>query len=310
MLKNIRIKWGRFNLNKTVAVVVTYNRRELLKKCIEGIRGQKDATCDIIVIDNHSTDGTGDMLLPLIDAGVIQYYLMDSNLGCAEGTMRGMEIAVKKGYQYIWIMDDDVFPHDNTLAILLEKDKKLHGDWGMLSSIAYWTDGSLCKANIQKKGVFSFLKKSDYKKELVPIKMSSLASMFIKSDVIKDVGLLIGEYGIYTEDYEFTNRVAKKYPMYAVPASKVTHAMKVNMKVNIAKDSPDRMYRYECLYRNDVHCYKQYGVIGYLYLLLKFVHAILLIALVAQDNKRGRIKMVANGYREGFKFNPVIRKVD
>lgn len=296
------------NKNEVVAVVVTYNRKELLQQCLKGIFSQKNATCDVIIIDNASDDGTEDMLKALIDNNKIIYYRMEANLGCAEGTKRGMKDAVLRGYKYIWIMDDDVFPHEDTLSVLLEKDKKLDGNWGMMSSIAYWTDGSLCKANIQKKGVFTFLKDKDYKKELVPIKMMSLASMFIKADVIKDVGLLIGEYGIYTEDYEFTSRVARKYPVFAVPESKVTHAMKVNMKVNIVKDTPDRMYRYEYLYRNDVHCYKQYGIKGWIYLIFKYFYT--LMQIVFKTNNKKMISTLNNGYINGLKFQPFIENVN
>lgn len=45
--------------------------------------------------------------------------------------------------------------------------------------------------------------------------------------------------------------------------------MKINRKVNLVKDTPDRLYRYKHLYKNDVHCYKKLGIKGNFYLLLK-----------------------------------------
>ena len=39
------------------AVVVTYNRLELLQQCVEALRNQS-TTCDILIVDNASTDGT------------------------------------------------------------------------------------------------------------------------------------------------------------------------------------------------------------------------------------------------------------
>lgn len=45
-------------MNKIAAVVVTYNRKELLKKCIQHILEQTVDSLDIVVIDNGSTDGT------------------------------------------------------------------------------------------------------------------------------------------------------------------------------------------------------------------------------------------------------------
>lgn len=49
-------------MTTTAAVVVTCNRRELLKQCITHLLGQAGASCDIFIIDNASTDGTEEMV--------------------------------------------------------------------------------------------------------------------------------------------------------------------------------------------------------------------------------------------------------
>ena len=45
------------------AIVVTYNRKELLIKCLEAIRKQTHKPDAIYIIDNLSTDGTPELLL-------------------------------------------------------------------------------------------------------------------------------------------------------------------------------------------------------------------------------------------------------
>ncbi|MEA2426991.1 MAG: rhamnopyranosyl-N-acetylglucosaminyl-diphospho-decaprenol beta,3/1,4-galactofuranosyltransferase, partial [Thermoleophilaceae bacterium] len=54
------------------AAVVTHNRRELLGQCVEAILAQTRPVSKVLVIDNASTDGTGDHLreLGLLDRGV------------------------------------------------------------------------------------------------------------------------------------------------------------------------------------------------------------------------------------------------
>lgn len=47
---------------KVTAVVVTYNRKTLLKECIESLLAQTYKNLDILVIDNASTDGTEDFV--------------------------------------------------------------------------------------------------------------------------------------------------------------------------------------------------------------------------------------------------------
>ena len=49
-------------MNKTVAIVVTYNRKELLRENIEALLSQENAELDILIIDNASTDGTEEMV--------------------------------------------------------------------------------------------------------------------------------------------------------------------------------------------------------------------------------------------------------
>ncbi|MDX9924653.1 MAG: glycosyltransferase, partial [Ignavibacteriaceae bacterium] len=47
---------------KIAAVVVTYNRLEYLKKCIDSLYNQSHQINKIIVIDNSSDDGTWEYL--------------------------------------------------------------------------------------------------------------------------------------------------------------------------------------------------------------------------------------------------------
>ena len=75
-------------MRDTVAVVVTYNRKELLRGCLRCLREQK-SPCDILVVDNASTDGTEEMLRPMIDAGEIRYHNTGENLGGAGGFSEG-----------------------------------------------------------------------------------------------------------------------------------------------------------------------------------------------------------------------------
>ena len=45
---------------EVIAVVVTYNRKELLKECINALKKQSYKNCKILVVDNGSTDNTYD----------------------------------------------------------------------------------------------------------------------------------------------------------------------------------------------------------------------------------------------------------
>lgn len=142
-------------MNAAAAVVVTYNRMELLKQNIKKLLEQS-YPCDILVVDNASTDGTDKAMLSMEEAGMLLYRNTEANLGGAGGFNFGMRWAVEAGYSYIWVMDDDCLPSPDALEKLMEADKLLDGNYGWLSSVALWTDGRECKMNRQK------LKKSFY----------------------------------------------------------------------------------------------------------------------------------------------------
>ena len=153
------------------------------------------------------------------------------------------------------------------------------------------------------------MKDSDYQRELVKVMFVSLASMFVRADVVREVGLPHGEFFIYTEDYEFCARVGRKYPIYVVPACRVTHAMKVNAKVNFAAEAEDRLYRYKYLYRNDVNCYRQFGLKGWLYLFVKFSYTALNVLLRSRGQRLQKLGVLINGFKEGLSFRPEIRRI-
>lgn len=99
---------------KITAVVVTFNRLELLKQGIECLRKQQKLT-GIIVVNNGSTDGTREWLNA--QPGLLVVH--QDNVGGSGGFYTGIERAYSEGADWIWCMDDDVFPHPDCLDRLL-----------------------------------------------------------------------------------------------------------------------------------------------------------------------------------------------
>lgn len=291
------------------AVVVTYNRKEKLKKCIECLLGQVGSKCNVLIVNNASTDGTEEMIKSEFMLPEIHYYNTGKNLGGAGGFEFGVKEAVLKGYKYIWIMDDDTWPGEKSLSELLKADKALDEKWGFLSSVAYWTDGSICRMNIQKKNIFKHIGKREYKMEYAPIRMCSFVSLLVKSEIVKKIGLPIGDYFIWTDDYEYTGRISKEYPCYMVSGSKVLHAMSKHTRVNFAKDDSDRIERYKYIYRNDVHCYRQYGINGWAYILLKDLYSIANVLVFSKTNKISKVMTILKGFNEGIHYAPPVHYV-
>lgn len=290
------------------AVVVTYNRKEMLIECIKCLENQTVKRHDILVIDNASTDGTEDDLKPLADSGKILYYNTGENLGGAGGFSYGIERAATLGYEYIWLMDDDTMARQDTLEKLLSADEKLGGSYGFLSSTALWTDGSVCRMNIQKKDVFSHLDGKPKPLELIGV--ATFVSLFLKTDVVRQVGLPVKEFFIWTDDVEYTDRISAKYPCYLVRDSIVVHAMKSNIGVDLASENSGRLERYGYCYRNEMYVYRRHGIKGALYLVAKDGYHALRILLKSKGSRMKKLKVLLAGIREGFRFRPEIRYLE
>lgn len=290
-------------MNKTAAVVVTFNRLEILKKCIDCLEKQT-VGADIIIADNASTDGTQEALAPLCDEGRIIYFNTGANLGGAGGFSFGIEKALQLGYEYIWLMDDDTMAHPDTLEKLFEADSRLEGNYGFLSSTALWTDGTPCRMNVQKRNVFSHL--SGDPQPLERIGVATFVSMFTKACVVRDVGLPIKEFFIWTDDVEYTDRISAKYPCYLVRGSVVTHEMKNNIGVNLASDDSERIERYRYCYRNEVYVYRRHGFKGACYLIAKNGYHALRILLFSHGRRFKKLGVLFGGIRDGLSFKPPI----
>ncbi len=293
-------------MNDTAAIVVTYNRKELLNECIKGLKEQTEKA-DIIIIDNMSTDGTLKMLQPLIDANEIIYHSTGKNIGGAGGFYEGIRLAYKLGYKYFWLMDDDCIPKKNSLEQLKLADKELNGEYGFICSKVLWTNNQICLMNIPKLTLSK--KVTDFHSTLVSIKMGTFVSFLTKRSVVEKVGLPIKDFFIWGDDVEYSQRISAQYPCYLINNSVVIHKTKNNEGSNIATDDFNRVNRYKLAYRNEMYLYREIGVKGYLYQVARLNLHIFRVIFKSRDHKIRRLKTIILGTKNGIKFHPEIKKV-
>ncbi len=290
-----------------VAVVVTYNRKNLLRESIEALIKQHYDDLRILVVDNNSTDGTYNYIEELINNKRVCYSNTGANLGGAGGFNYGIRMAVEMGADYVWVMDDDCIVHDDTLIKLLDVSENLKGKYGFLSSKVLWKDGNICEMNIQRRTLSKNVR--DFDTELVPVAMASFVSLFLPSSVIRANGLPIKDFFIWTDDWEYTRRLSRKYPCYLVNSSVVTHKSKNNIGAKIDTDEPNRLDRYNYLYRNDMYLYRREGIRGFFYVIPRLCWHIVRVLKSKCKDKKKRIKIIVDASRQGLKFDPEIEYI-
>lgn len=113
------------------AVIVTYNRKELLQKNIEMLLAQTIQIDTVFVVDNCSTDGTCGILKQRgwLDDEHFVYIRTQSNIGGAGGFYTGTKAAYDAGADWIVLMDDDgCMADEHTLEYLHAEALRLYQD--------------------------------------------------------------------------------------------------------------------------------------------------------------------------------------
>ena len=100
-----------------VAVVVTWNRHDLLLEVLSALRSQTVPVSRVVVVDNASTDGTAETLRAQGEDVVT--VTARTNTGGAGGFAIGIRRALELGCDAVWLMDDDTVPEPEALAALV-----------------------------------------------------------------------------------------------------------------------------------------------------------------------------------------------
>jgi rhamnopyranosyl-N-acetylglucosaminyl-diphospho-decaprenol beta-1,3/1,4-galactofuranosyltransferase len=113
---------------RIVAVVVTFNRLALLQRLVARLR-ETESLAEILVVDNASTDGTGEWLATQPEP--VTAVRLTENRGGAGGFHVGTQAAYDAGADLIWLMDDDGIPEPDCLKVLL-------GHWDTDGGYDFW----------------------------------------------------------------------------------------------------------------------------------------------------------------------------
>ncbi|MGH7425259.1 MAG: glycosyltransferase, partial [Candidatus Methylomirabilales bacterium] len=103
---------------RVAAVVVTFNRREVLREALNALLSQT-VPLTVLVVDNGSGDSTGRMIEA--EFPDVVYLGQADNLGPAGGFAVGVEEALRRGAAWVWLFNDDDRPSPDALAHLLER---------------------------------------------------------------------------------------------------------------------------------------------------------------------------------------------
>ncbi|MEV7661094.1 glycosyltransferase [Paenarthrobacter sp. NPDC089316] len=217
-----------------VAVVVTFNRRELLQTTLEGITAGSRVPDAIVIVDNASTDGTAEFLRTYQGPVPADVVTLNTNVGGAGGFVVGMERAVLDHHaDHVWIMDDDTEPQPGALREALDVSEAYQQETGQapafIASRVVWTDGRDHPMNRMRPrmGASEDLRSAAARIGATQIRSASFVSVLIRAEEIKQHGLPIADYFIWNDDLEYTARISRNGTALTTNASVANHHTKV-----------------------------------------------------------------------------------
>lgn len=107
---------------KLLTIIVTYNGKKWMDRCLGSLRKSSLST-DVLVVDNGSTDGTIEYIRS--EFPEVQLHCAGENLGFGKANNIGLQKAVREGYDYVYLLNQDawVFPHTfERLVAAMEAD--------------------------------------------------------------------------------------------------------------------------------------------------------------------------------------------
>lgn len=290
---------------KIDAVVVTFNRLEKLKECVETL--SKFNLRNIFIINNASTDKTAAYLEQAqTEINNLRIFNLPKNLGGAGGFNFGMKKFIENSTSdYVWIMDDDTIPQ-NAAMELLGKGLENNSDAGFAIGQVYWTDWNLAQMNLP---VLS--KKQPLDRKVRWVDSASFVAIMFKRQAILKVGYPISEFFIWGDDVEYTNRIVRQgFKGIQIMEAEIIHKMGANVGINILDENYNqgRIKRYFFNYRNRLYLNRQKGILSVIKTLLGRIVWSLRILFSKNDFKKLKLSVLYKGTVAGIFFDPKIEK--
>lgn len=214
-----------------VAVVVTWNRRDLLITSLRAVLAQTRPPDRVVVVDNASTDGTAQMLsadFSRRDFPTVDVVRSSRNVGGAGGFALGIRRALMRcpGVDAVWLLDDDTVPEPGALAALLQSRTTYPGPTpALVASRVVWTDGRDHPMNTPRRRVGSrpAQRRAADAAACTPVRSASFVSVLLDAAVIGQRGLPVADYFLWNDDFEYTTRLIRGNVGLLCPASVVVH---------------------------------------------------------------------------------------
>ena len=210
---------------KVSIIIVNYNGKELLQKCLDSLLKVNYNNFEIILVDNNSTDGSVEFITKNYPSLII--IKLDSNKGFAEPN--NVAAKISKGKYLLFLNNDTVVTPNfiSEMVKVMETDKKI----AICQSLLLKPDGSVDSSGdfIDHLGVvYNSKTKID---EIREVSSARGASMLVRSDIFEKLDGFDQKFFVTFEDVDLCWRSwILGYRVLIIPTSIVYHEGGITIK--------------------------------------------------------------------------------
>lgn len=236
--------------DQVAVVVVTFNRADLLEGMLAGLAGLDRAPDAVFVVDNASTDHTREVLERSTLPGLVAIHTSE-NLGGAGGFHLGLRTAYDKGFDVMWLMDDDVVPAPDCLTRLLEVDgscliavrEDLSGALVEKAATRFDLRNPLAIRPKTASIDSTYASRADMP-PTVEVENVAFEGFLVRREVVERIGLPDPSYFIFYDDVDYAVRARRAgYPIRAVRDAVLVRQLSFDQQHDLAGWKGYYMYR-------------------------------------------------------------------
>ena len=196
---------------KIAVVIVTFNGEIWIKKNLNSLLNS-NYPVDIIIVDNASMDETINIIKEFSAIELIQN---KNNLGFGKANNIGIDLAIKKGAEAIFLLNQDTWIYENTISNLVEVLFE-NPNLGIVSPLHYTANETTLDENFNTYFNRSRVEEESESIRIVPF--INAAAWLVSKECFLKTGYFDPIFNHYGEDRNFCERV--KYQGYKIGVAK------------------------------------------------------------------------------------------
>lgn len=204
---------------KLLTIIVTYNAMRWVDRCLGSVKSSS-VPSDIFIVDNGSTDGTADYIAEHYPDAML--YRSRKNLMFGRGNNVGLKYALEKGYDYVYLLNQDAWVEPDTFEKMIAIQKQ-HPEYGVLSPMQMSADGKSYEA-IFKHLIVDKLPDNYFECDVFEVKFAQASHWLLSRSCIESVGGFSPSFPHYGEDDNYCHRTLyHDFKIGIVPEAKAVH---------------------------------------------------------------------------------------